>query len=302
MLATLGKDELQATLQAIYNFARAKKERSGASRDGASSSSQPVFESCITLHEFGDAPLRSCFVEVEASNEKLRVCVTYNKTVTGKQLYDAFCERFGLEKSQFSLKWGGYEEASILQEYDTLFSYLPEGQVLNFVVKQLGGAKKSIVEKKLKKSDYYKAIIENFKRNYVPKSIPDTAFVDEAKKSINEFMTNSNVKAVDAIQHQIDKMSPESLGKALRETASSSGGTTEYKVKKLSHLMFSGMEKVIEAKNTLDALIDGGELALLGAFYKSADEEGITLAKIREMLKTKFNRMEGASASMDAEM
>lgn len=135
LFATCDSDELRGYLQVIYNFVSARDVRRVDENADGSASSQPVFESALRLREVGDTLLRNCVVVVEASNGKLRVKVTFNTKATGEDLYNDFCETYDLDKSQFSLKWGGYGETSTLNEYDVPYSYLPDGQVLHLVVK-----------------------------------------------------------------------------------------------------------------------------------------------------------------------
>ena len=285
------KSLLEGFLYQIYKFAR----NNGAS--GYTTSNDGAMNYTVHLADATEQT-RTCTVLMETGIGKARFTVFFNPRNTGNDLYQYFIDEYGIEKNDFVLKFAGFESGgSTLHDYDTLWTYVA-GSTIYFRLNQSGGAKKMPVQKKMKKSEYYNAIMENFRKNYVPKTISGTDFIEKAKLAVARF--SSSTGGLDSFKTAIEEMPLVNLKTALDTTASNVGGSTEMKLKNLSHLLFNGVTEALELKKELDMLLEGVELAVICSYYQSQENNGTKFAEIREHIRCQYNRKLGASEASES--
>lgn len=250
---------------------------------------------------------------VQGMGLTLRLKVVYDNTTKGSDMIDVLVERYDLDKNAFEFKYGTGEGASVIRDFDCLCSYMAGETPTVYVMPKIkGGAKNQDVKNKIvrsvvgktniKKTELYKMVIQQFRGRYTPSSKLTTFdFVQEGIGKVGVFCQSSDVDAKKALIDTIAGLDLASLQGAFEATASSAGGTTEQKVKKMSTFLFGQpFADAMEAKTTIDGMLEGAELAILSAFFQ-AQEQGFKLADLREEIKNKMERKIGAEEASKME-
>ncbi|CAJ1356911.1 unnamed protein product [Effrenium voratum] len=152
----------------------------------------------IHLHSEGEQNKRTCKVSLD---DKAVINVFFDQRATGKDLYDSIYRLTGLDREDYTLNFGTNEGASVLQDYDGLYAYLPDHQVLTMQFRVRGGgvgAKttkkpamlKSLREKVVSKSSLVPSVDDAYMKNievYVSKTLQNFETNSDASTKHGEF-------------------------------------------------------------------------------------------------------------------
>ena len=198
----------------------------------------------IHLHAEGATDLRSCFIVLEG---KTCFKVFFDQTVDGKDLYEKIYKLTGLEKDDIYLTFGNDEGASVLENHNGLYAWLPDGQTLTMKFRMRGGGKttkkpammKTLREKVVTRSASVPVITDSFMNDlnaHVSQTLQKFESVDDKKMLQNEMKGILGLLQSSALTEMLEKMG--------------SNHNKDTKVTSASNLLFG--EKTLPLKNVID--------------------------------------------------
>ena len=232
-------------------------------------------------------------------NDDIKMFYHYTSQDTVKDIH-SLLEKLDIncdgEDADYRLKY--VSSGSFLQAWEPVEATMKGSDICELTVALRGGAKQVKKDDKQKKDEKHKTYAKAFSE--VVKSIKKNDKLEcfglcEAK--LSAFYAEAETKPIEAFKKLIAELDEETLTKLYSATATSAGGSMEYKLKVASRYLFGApMMEVYDTSVMRDGILEGAGMATLTAFFTAVsgdNPEKFSLNALRVMVKTELDKSIG---------
>eukprot|EP00434_Breviolum_minutum_P045962 symbB.v1.2.041332.t1/scaffold8070.1/size7898/1 len=254
----------------------------------------------IELSHKTSATCGTAIIKVETVSGKFDLLFHYDVKDRISDLYDAIQENLDLSRDRISLRYS--ETYSFFEEWEPLHAtLLSQSKVILLGVKMAGGGKivrKTSGKKTATSLEVRKKVTELGKEvsASTKEAIP---YIAQIEVLMSKFLADGDVGAQQAFEKIVAPLDEKHLDDLYKLLDSRNGGDTNYKLRKMAHILFGEpMEKTLALTLEMTNVIDATESAVKSVYLKGQENSSsFKFASIRSIVKTFLDRKIGARAS-----